>query len=308
MSVQKAQKGLNYTIKLREAGTESMVLDKLTSNTATVFDVLTEKLESSGTAAASLGLGHGFQIENAGGTVAERGRYDLVMTTATANSEDAEWQFKVAAAGTMTKILTVDKNGINVVGGINPSGTSAFTGRVTTTDGVSSGTAKVVGGLAYSNTAASTAVTSTATETLFDTSYTIPANTLKAGTVIKMRWQGIATGTANTDTLTVKAYIGGLSGTALCAGTATDVANNAIFSGETTLICRTAGASGTFVAVTKHTEVPAASGTAVEDVTEIVASTTINTTTTQVIGVSGKWSTTDTVNTCRLDIIAVEIY
>ena len=53
-----------------------------------------------------------------------------------------------------------------------------FTGRLTTTDGVASGTAKVIGGLAYSNVAASSAVTSTSAETAFDAHYNIPANTL----------------------------------------------------------------------------------------------------------------------------------
>jgi hypothetical protein len=121
------------------------------------------------------------------------------------------------------------------------------TKRLTTTDGVSSGTARVVGGRAYTNTAASTAITNTNTEALFDTQYSLPANTLKAGTLVKIRYQGIATATNSTDTLTIKLYIGGLAGTALISHAATDVANNDVFSGEISLICRTAGASGTIV-------------------------------------------------------------
>lgn len=159
--------------------------------------------------------------------------------------------------------------------------------------------------LLYRSVAASTAHTNTTTEALLDSSYTIPANTLKAGTVVKIKFQGIATSTNSTDTLTVKLYIGGLAGTALLTGTATDVANNNIFAGEFTLIIRTAGASGTMVGYGTHTEVPAASGTAVHNVTEILASTTIDTTATQVIGVGVDWSVASASNSCRLDMMIV---
>lgn len=158
----------------------------------------------------------------------------------------------------------------------------------------------------YTSQAASSAHTSTTTEALFDTTYTLPANALSAGRRLRIKFQGIATGTANTDTLTVKLYFGGLTGTALLTGTATDVANNNIFCGEFDLICRTDGASGTMVGFGSHSDVPAASGTA-SPVYEILASTAINTTTTFVIGVGADWSTTDTVNTARLDILTVDL-
>ena len=44
--------------------------------------------------------------------------------------------------------------------------------------------AKVIGRRAYSNTAASTAVTNTVSETAFDTSYSIPPNVLQPGDVL----------------------------------------------------------------------------------------------------------------------------
>ena len=188
------------------------------------------------------------------------------------------------------------------------SGGHAFVGRLTTTDGVASGTAKVIGGRAYSNTAASAAHTNTTTEALFDTTYSIPANTLKAGTVVRIKYQGIATSTNSTDTLTIKLYLGGLAGTALLTGTATDVANDNIFAGEFTLVIRTAGASGTMVGYGTHTEVPAASGTAAHDITEILASTTVDTTAAQVVGVGADWSVANAGNSARLDVMIVEIY
>lgn len=163
-----------------------------------------------------------------------------------------------------------------------------------------------LGGLVYGNTAASSAHTNTTDEALFSTQYSIPANTLVAGSVIKVRFQGIATATNSTDTLTIKLYLGGLAGTAILAGTATDVANNNIFTGEAMIVIRTAGASGTFVAVGSHSQVPAASGTAVP-VYQITASTTIDTTAAQVVGVGADWSVANSGNSCRLDILAVEI-
>lgn len=165
-----------------------------------------------------------------------------------------------------------------------------------------------LGGVVYSSVAASAAHSNTTTEALFDKQYSIPANTLVAGSVIKVRYQGIATATNSSDTLLIKLYIGGLSGTAILTGTATDVADNNIFAGEALIQIRTAGASGTLVAVGTHTDVPAASGTATHGITEITASTTIDTTAAQVIGVGADWSVASASNSARLDIMVVEIY
>ncbi len=165
-----------------------------------------------------------------------------------------------------------------------------------------------LGGVVYRNVAASTAHTSTTAEALFDAQYSIPANTLVAGSVIEVEYQGIATAATNTDTLTIKLYIGGTGGTALLTGTATDIAANAIFCGKWKGVVRTAGTSGTFVGWGHHTDVPAVANTATAAVAEITASTTINTEAAQVVGVGADWSTTDVNNSCRLDVLIVKIY
>jgi hypothetical protein len=164
-----------------------------------------------------------------------------------------------------------------------------------------------LGGLVYANTSASAAHTNTTDAALFDKTYSIPANTLVAGSMLKIRFQGIATATNSTDTLAIKLMIGGVSGTALLTGTATDVANNDIFCGEFTLVVRTAGVSGTCVGFGSHSKVPAASGTAVP-VYEILASTTIDTTAAQQVGVWADWSVASAGNSARLDILSVEIF
>lgn len=155
----------------------------------------------------------------------------------------------------------------------------------------------------YANVAAGTAVSNTVTETGLFTTYTIPANTLRAGSVIRFWWQGIATATNSTDTLLIKAYI---NSTAVATGTATDVADNNIFEGQVTAVIRTIGATGTFVATANHTKVPAASLTA-SRVSEITASTTIDTTAAVTITVKATWSVASSSNSCRGDILVVEI-
>src|SRR5690348_7460093 len=71
---------------------------------------------------------------------------------------------------------------------------------------------KIVPVLWYNQAAAGTAVTNTTAETVAAAA-TIPANSLQPGSLIKIKFQGIATSTNSTDTLTVKLYIGGVSGT-----------------------------------------------------------------------------------------------
>ena len=164
----------------------------------------------------------------------------------------------------------------------------------------------VVPAVAFTNTAASTAVSNTTTETLFDQFCTIPAKHLQPGQLIRIRYQGIATATNSTDTLAIKLYIGGLTGTVLFSHAATDVANDDVFQGEYELIIRTIGASGTMVGVGTGKSVPAAEGTmTIKD--DILASTAIDTTTSKVIGVSATWSVANAGNSCRLDFLRVEL-
>ena len=228
----------------------------------------------------------------AGGIVLDsQGATEAIYNTLGTDTSATEWAVR---NNSETRILLVKGDS-----------TIVAEGRVTTTDGVSGGTARVVGGVAYRGVAASSAVTNTTTETLFDISYTTPANTLKAGSVVTIKWQGIATATNATDTLAIVLYIGGLAGTALTTLAATDVANSDIFSGEMELTIRTAGTGGTFVASGWSSDFTSASSEAV--VREWVASTVVDTTAAQVIGVGAKWGAAATGNSCRLDYLTVTI-
>lgn len=167
-------------------------------------------------------------------------------------------------------------------------------------DGTVAKVASGDGEVLYDNTADSAAVTNTTTETTFDKSYTIPANTLKAGDVIHIHAQAIATATNNADTLTVKLKLGS---TVIANTGAVDVANNDAATIDATLIIRSVGATGTLVAEGwVSLGVP---GTATTRAFA-VASTTIDTTATQAITVTGQWSAADANDSALLRILAVE--
>jgi len=157
-------------------------------------------------------------------------------------------------------------------------------------------------GLVFSAAAASTAVSNTTAETTFDnSSYTIAANTLQPGDVIRVRLQGIATATNSTDTLNVKLKIGS---TVVAATGAVDVANNDIGVIDADVVVRTIGASGTLVAA--GTTSLGASGTATAKVFNL-ASTTIDTTASNVVSASATWSVASSSNSCRLDVMDVQL-
>ena len=168
------------------------------------------------------------------------------------------------------------------------------------------GDAKVIAKKLYASVAASTAVSNTTTETEFDTNYTLPANILKVGSLLRIRYQGIQTAQNSTNTLALKLYLGGTAGTALQAIAAATGAANNVFAGEFYLVVRTVGASGTFVGWGAYTATPAASGTATM-VVGIKASTAVDTTATQKVSVAATWSAASASNSVRLDYLGIEL-
>jgi hypothetical protein len=104
---------------------------------------------------------------------------------------------------------------------------------------------KAVGALLAASVAASTAITgATETSTAFSTSYTVPANTLEAGTVLRGSAWGKHTATTSTETHTLALKLGS---TAIATSGNLDPANDDYFRWEWEITCRTAGASGTIV-------------------------------------------------------------
>ena len=154
--------------------------------------------------------------------------------------------------------------------------------------------------LKYSAVAASTAVTNTVAATPFDKSATVPANTLKAGDVLRVRAQVIATATNATDTLLLAVTLGG---TTIIATAAVDVANNDIGYLDVLIAIRTVGAAGTVVAA--GTQALGTPGTVTAKPANL-ASTVVNTTVDLVLAVVATWSVANAGNSCRLDLLTVE--
>lgn len=168
-----------------------------------------------------------------------------------------------------------------------------------------SGTQYGMGALVGASVAASTAITgATETETNFSTTVTIPANAMQAGTVLHIKAQGTYTATTGTETNDLLLKLGT---TTLVTKATVDPANGQFFSFDFLVTIRTAGGSGTMVG---HGLSMGAggngSGTTVAD---FLASTSIDTTTAQVVAVAidRQASATDG-DSARLDQLTVVAY
>lgn len=161
--------------------------------------------------------------------------------------------------------------------------------------------ATLVQSLRFNQVAASAAVTNTTAETAFDQTYQFPVNALKAGDLVKVRAQVIATATNATDTLTLKLKIGN---TVVVATAAVDVANNDIGYIEAIIAIRTDGAGGTLVAC--GVQALGTPGTVTAKPFNL-ASTAVDTTAAQTVSVTATWSVANAGNSCRLDMLAVEL-
>jgi predicted RecA/RadA family phage recombinase len=155
--------------------------------------------------------------------------------------------------------------------------------------------------LLYSAEAASAVITNTVTETAFDKSVTIPANTLQVGDVLRVRAQGICPSTNSTDTLNVRLKVGTV---VLIATGAVDVANNDIFHIEADMVVRTIGAAGTIVA--SGLQALGTEGTVTAKPAKL-ASTVLDTTVAQAVAVSAQWSVANAGDQVRLDVLDVEL-
>jgi hypothetical protein len=168
---------------------------------------------------------------------------------------------------------------------------------------------RTAGGVAYSLAAAGTALTNSAAETNL-ASYAIPANTLKAGTVLKVKYQGIATAQAAATTLAVKLKIGT---TVLVTHTAHAVTANDIFRGEFTLVARAAPGAAAACVGEGLIGMAAVGGDYFDadkkliPVSHILASTNLATNGALTLALTGQWGGADA-SSCRCDVFNVEIY
>jgi hypothetical protein len=181
-------------------------------------------------------------------------------------------------------------------------------------DNVTNGDPRRVGGFAYRNAAASTAIAGNQeNEAVFDTQFEMEPNTLKADTVLRLKVRGVCTAitAAQTCVIRIKADNTTISSCGTFTGGTTLNAND-WFEIEFEMQCRTAGAAGTVVGSgTWISGAPGATPTTTRLLTSGTAGTptvVVDTTTTLTIGISMDWqAAADDTNSCRLEGMSVEI-
>jgi hypothetical protein len=182
----------------------------------------------------------------------------------------------------------------------------AATGRITTRDSVASGTDRIVGGLVKAGISTSdtvTAATSNNSFTSFATTCVLPANTLKAGTVVKVRVMVSVADASGSDTLTCNILLGSTSliaTTAVNPGATTDLH---ILDFE--LTSREAP-GGTSAIVGSGRWITNTGGTIAHG-TGLLASSTFATNGALTISSQAKWSSNTANTSARLESFTVEV-
>lgn len=156
-------------------------------------------------------------------------------------------------------------------------------------------------GLLYSNVAESAEHENTTDAANFDKTYDIPANSLKAGDVIRVRAQVTVNDNNGTDTLTLLLT---LDGTTIATTGAVDVADGDIGYFEADIVIRTIGASGTLVA--SGVQALGVPGT-VTGKPFLLGSTAVDTTQALTVAVNADWSAAHADNEASLSLLTVEL-
>ena len=167
-----------------------------------------------------------------------------------------------------------------------------------------------VGGQASVQTSATTLTASNAETSI--SSFAIPANTLVAGSTIRVRAAGIATATNGSDTLTIKVKLDKTatalgSREAILTSSAVDVSNNDIYSLNSIICVRsiTVGATeGKAVAISDFKDMDAAAD-APEN--QLKAEFDIDTSVENTLQVTGTFSSDNVGNSMRSDVFVVDI-
>lgn len=159
--------------------------------------------------------------------------------------------------------------------------------------------------VSYGMPDAGTALSGSNAETVLG-SFAIGQSMINKGTVIRIRFQGRASSTVGTDTLTVRLRFGTttLTGTALLTIGPTDVANNDVWTGFFELTARSAAGATVAIVGSGHYSALAAAGGNL--LSAVLAPTNFATNGVLLVEVTGQWSTTNA-NSCILEQLNVEI-
>lgn len=187
-----------------------------------------------------------------------------------------------------------------------------FLGRVTTTDGVASGIARVVGGQAYVNPTTSGTIQSAGgapdAEALFNRSISLPAGTLKAGTRLRIRAFINCSDGAGAATAQIRLRLGGLAGIVLAdSGAALALATNDYILIDADYVVTAAGAPGAAQGVGQVLNALAAGHTHVATRATGASPITPDTTAALVVGVTGQWSGGAGTDNIELEFLSVDV-
>ena len=160
------------------------------------------------------------------------------------------------------------------------------------------------GGLLSANTAASTAVANTTTETNFNRTYSVPANFCVAGRVIRITAYGTYS-TTLTPTLTLRAKFGAYTLAANAVTTASSAANRG-WSINATFICNAAPSATSAVNGQGMVNFGLTTTTGALLDMPSTATTNVATNAAQTIQISAQWSAASTSNTTTLRSFIVE--
>lgn len=175
-------------------------------------------------------IGISIRAKGTAGVVLEDGNGNevLIMGAGTASAVN-EVTITNAATGNGPTIAATGETDVTLNLAGKGTGNVQSTSRLVTTDGVASGTAKVVGGLAKSGVSASDSVTAATSNNAFvdfATTYAIPASTLKSGSVVQARAMVRVSDASGADTLSIKLVLGStdlITTTAVDPGATTDL-------------------------------------------------------------------------------------
>jgi hypothetical protein len=134
MIVQLVRAGGSLATVLNINGSGMVTSSNTTATTNAAVIVATTTLATTGTAAAALATRHLWQISDTGGALSDAAALDIAWTDATAASEDAVIEYRVAAGGTLAKVVTIGSAFVDVnsaSGEIRVNGTKVLTARQT---------------------------------------------------------------------------------------------------------------------------------------------------------------------------------
>ena len=126
--VDRLSKNRDGTFLMPNLGTEKYVFHKITSATDATKEIMSYRIQTTGTASAGLGVYSAWYVEDVAGNTEEMARLEVATTAVTNGAESASFKFYTKQAGTMANRFTISTDGsISSGGDINFSSAADMT-------------------------------------------------------------------------------------------------------------------------------------------------------------------------------------